>query len=71
MKQNDNKVKRIVKIFFAVVALFIFSINTIFAFNPNNPVTLHATSDVSNRDKISVVSIRNTNYINFYVEQDW
>ena len=71
MKQNDNKVKRIVKIFFAVVALFIFSINTIFAFNPNNPVTLHSTSDVSNRDKISVANIRNTNYINFYVEQDW
>lgn len=71
MKQNDNIVKRIIKIFFVSITLFIFSINTIFAFNPNNPITVLSSSDPGGRNKISIANIRNSNYINFYVEQDW
>ncbi len=71
MYKKPAIVSKTIKTFFALMLIFSLTSSHLLAFNHSNPISIYHTSDTEGRDKINITSIRNTNYINFFVEQNW
>jgi len=61
--------KNIFKTLIVCLLIFLTSGISVFAFDINSKINIYKTSDSEYRDQINVTNIKNTNYINFYVDQ--
>ncbi|HRZ29724.1 MAG TPA: hypothetical protein P5052_03140 [Candidatus Paceibacterota bacterium] len=52
-----------------IALIFSFSGLSALAFDPTFKINIYNTSDTELRSQIDVVSVRNTNYINFYIDE--
>jgi hypothetical protein len=62
-------IKNIAKISLVSILILLISSINVFAFNPSSKINVYNTSDIDGRSQIDVLSIKNTNYINFYADQ--
>ncbi len=60
-----------IKTLLTALLIILISPISVFAFDTNSKINIYPTSDTEGRNQINVISIKNTNYINFYVDQYW
>jgi hypothetical protein len=53
----------------AIALIFLLSGVNALAFDPNVKINIYNTSDTEYRDQINVVSVKNTNFINFFIDE--
>lgn len=66
-----SRISKTFKIFLISILILLISNIQVFAFNPNNKINVHVKADIEGRNQIDVVSLKNTNYINFFIDQYW
>ncbi len=71
MKYWKPTFKNLFKTLVSCLLIFLTSSIGVFAFDANSKINIYKTSDSEYRDQINVSNIKNTNYINFYVDQYW
>jgi hypothetical protein len=63
------RIFKIIYKLFIFILLFSLSGLSALAFDPSVKINVYGNSDTELRSQIDVVGIRNTNYINFYIDQ--
>lgn len=64
-----SRISKTFKIFLISILILLISNIQVFAFNPINKTNIHVSADIEGRNQIDVVSLKNTNYINFFIDQ--
>lgn len=68
MQKSYKIFKTSINILLIVLIFFTNNISA-FAFDSSVPINIYSSSDTETRSQINVISVRNTNYINFFVDQ--
>jgi hypothetical protein len=71
MNHWKNTIKNTFKTLAICLLIFLTSPVSVFAFDANSKINIYKTSDSESRDQLNISSIKNTNFINFYVDQYW